>query len=514
MPRSFFAERFRNRREREGTRIAPSCHFSATLPAGFGSRDSELKLDLAGSRKRPRLVFGLGQRRAKIPHSGMRVLIVDDEAGIRRTTRIAVETNGHSATEAGTGARAVKLLEEESFDACFLDLKLGSEDGLAVLDKLLKAQPSLAVIMFTAYANIATAVEAMRRGAFDFIPKPFTPEQIRGVLAKIDQKRAIEHRVQSLETQLADASPPVDLESAEPAVQRAFEIAFKAAETQATILILGPSGTGKSVLAREVHKRGAQRDAAFVTVNCPSLSRELLESELFGHVKGSFTGAVSDTMGKVAAAEGGTLFLDEIGELPLEIQPKLLRLLQEREYERVGEARVRRANVRLIAATNRNLAEEVRAGRFREDLFYRLNVITIALPGLHDRPADLLRFADNYRQFFAARLGKRIAPFSPAVVSALTAYKWPGNLRELRNVIERAAILAPGNAIELADLPEELGAANGPTIEVGAHVSIDVLEAEHIRRVLRTTRNLDEAARTLGIDPATLYRKRQKLGLV
>ncbi|HYD82646.1 MAG TPA: sigma 54-interacting transcriptional regulator, partial [Opitutus sp.] len=205
---------------------------------------------------------------------------------------------------------------------------------------------------------------------------------------------------------------------------------------------------------------------------------------------------------------------DEIGELPLEIQPKLLRLLQEREYERVGEARVRRANVRLIAATNRNLAEEVRAGRFREDLFYRLNVITIALPGLHDRPADLLRFADNYRQFFAARLGKKIAPFSPAVVSALTAYKWPGNLRELRNVIERAAILAPGNAIELADLPEELGAAGGPAIEVGAHVSIDALEAEHIRRVLRTTRNLDEAARTLGIDPATLYRKRQKLGLV
>jgi NtrC-family two-component system response regulator AlgB len=368
--------------------------------------------------------------------------------------------------------------------------------------------------MFTAYANIATAVEAMRRGAFDFIPKPFTPDQIRGVLTKVEKARALESRVQSLETQLADTSPAVDLESNEPAVQRAFEIAFKAAETPASILILGPSGTGKSVLAREVHRRSAQKDAAFVTVSCPSLSRELLESELFGHVKGSFTGAVSDTMGKVAAADGGTLFLDEIGELPLEIQPKLLRLLQEREYERVGESKSRRANVRVIAATNRALGDEVRAGRFREDLFYRLNVITIALPGLHDRPTDLRQFAESYRKFFADRIAKKITGFSPAVMSAFASYKWPGNLRELRNVIERAVILAPGNLIELADLPEEFGGQANPAITVGARVTLEALEAEHIRRTLATTRNLDEAARTLGIDPATLYRKRQKLGLL
>lgn len=444
----------------------------------------------------------------------MRVLIVDDEAGIRRTTRIAVETAGHAATEAPGGARALKLVEDESFDVCFLDLKLGGDDGLEVLAKLLKARPTLAVVMFTAYANVATAVEAMRRGAFDFLPKPFTPDQIRGVLAKIEKNRALESRVQSLETQLADTSPPVDLESTEPAVQRAMEIAFKAAETPATILVLGPSGTGKSVLAREVHKRSLQRDAAFVTVNCPSLSRELLESELFGHVKGSFTGAVADTMGKVAAADGGTLFLDEIGELPLEIQPKLLRLLQEREYERVGEARVRRANVRLIAATNRNLAEEVRAGKFREDLYYRLNVISITLPGLHERPGDLVGFAESYRRFFTDRVGKKLKRFSPAVISAFGAYRWPGNLRELRNVIERAVILAQGETIELVDLPEEFGAAANSAVEVGARVTLDELEAEHIRRILATSRNLDEAARTLGIDPATLYRKRQKLGLL
>ena len=444
----------------------------------------------------------------------MRILIVDDEPAIRKTTRLAVETGGHSAAEAPNALRALKAVDEEAFDAVFLDLKLGTDDGLEVLAKLLKAQPSLAIVMFTAYANIATAVEAMRRGAFDFLPKPFTPDQIRGVLAKIEKTRALETRVRSLENQLAAESPPIDLESAEPLTRRAIEIAFKAAASSANILILGPSGTGKSVLAREIHQRSAQRTAAFVTVSCPSLSRELLESELFGHVKGSFTGAVIDTFGKVAAADGGTLFLDEIGEMPLEIQPKLLRLLQEREYERVGEAKPRRANVRVIAATNRALADEVKAGRFREDLFYRLNVIGVTLPGLCDRPADLARFADTYRRFFAARLGKKVTGFAPAVEAAFAAYRWPGNLRELRNVIERAVILAGGETIELADLPEEFGAKPDLAIAVGARVTLDALETEHMRRILARARNLDEAARILGIDPATLYRKRQKLGLL
>ncbi|MES2691895.1 MAG: sigma-54 dependent transcriptional regulator [Verrucomicrobiota bacterium] len=444
----------------------------------------------------------------------MRILIVDDEAGIRKTTRIAIETAGHEAAEAPSGSRALKAVEEEQFDIVFLDLKLGADDGLEVLTKLLKAQPGLNVVMFTAYANIATAVEAMRKGAYDFVPKPFTPDQIRGILAKIEKTRVLQSKVRSLESDLAASAPPVDLESTEPPTQHALEIAFKAADTQATILVLGPSGTGKSVLAREIHKRSAQRDAAFVTVSCPSLSRELLESDLFGHVKGSFTGAVADTMGKVAAADGGTLFLDEIGEMPLEIQPKLLRLLQEREYERVGEAKVRHANVRVIAATNRNLGEEARAGRFREDLYYRLNVISVILPGLRDRPADLVRFAENYRRFFADRLGKRISGFSPAVMTAFAGYKWPGNLRELRNVIERAVILSSGELIEMGDLPEEFGAQLDPGIAVGSRVTIDALEAEHIRRILSISRNLEEAARTLGIDPATLYRKRQKLGLL
>jgi NtrC-family two-component system response regulator AlgB len=444
----------------------------------------------------------------------MRILIVDDEAGIRKTTRIAIETAGHEAVEAPNAARALKAVEEDSFDVVLLDLKIGADDGLEVLARLLKLQPSLIVVMFTAYANVATAVEAMRRGAYDFVPKPFTPDQIRAILAKIEKTRVLQSKVRSLENELAAESPPVDLEAGDAATRQAVEVAFKAADTPATILILGPSGTGKSVLAREIHRRSGQRDAAFVTVSCPSLSRELLESDLFGHVKGSFTGAVADTMGKVAVADGGTLFLDEIGEMPLEIQPKLLRLLQEREYERVGEAKVRRANVRVIAATNRSLAEDVKAGKFREDLFYRLNVISVALPGLHDRPEEIARFADTYRQFFAGRLGKRIIGFSPEVVGAFAGYRWPGNLRELRNVVERAVILASKEAIEMSDLPEEFRSKPESGVAVGARVTIDELEAEHIRRILAISRNLEEAARTLGIDPATLYRKRQKLGML
>jgi two-component system, NtrC family, response regulator AlgB len=444
----------------------------------------------------------------------MRVLIVDDEPSIRKITGLAVESMGHEVFAAPNGARALKALEDNACDACFLDVNLGTEDGLVVLEKLQKAQAGLVVIMFTAYANIATAVEAMRRGAFDFIPKPFTPDQIRQVLDKVARTRKLEQKVRQLESQITEETPGLDLTSAEPAMQKLLQIAFKAAETPATVLILGPSGTGKSVLAREVHRRSAQKENAFITVNCPSLSRELLESELFGHVKGSFTGAVNDTMGKVAAADGGTLFLDEIGELPLEIQPKLLRLLQEREYERVGEPKIRKANVRVIAATNRNLVDEVKAGRFREDLYYRLNVINVTLPGLRDRPADLMRMAENYRAFFNERMGKRITSFSPAVKEAFVRYGWPGNLRELRNVIERAVILAGSEAIEPADLPEEFSHQADSSIAVGARVTIDALETEHIRRILATARNLDEAAKTLGIDPATLYRKRQKLGLI
>lgn len=427
---------------------------------------------------------------------------------------MVVEAAGHAVDEAPTAPRALKAVADDDFSVVFLDLNLAGDSGLDVLTKMLETKPDLSVVIFTAFANIATAVEAMRRGAFDFVPKPFTPDQIRAVLGKVVKNRTLEKRVKALETQIAEDAPAVTLESEEPLMQRALEVAFKAAPTAATLLILGPSGTGKSVLAREVHKRSTRSEAAFVTVNCPSLSRELLESELFGHVKGAYTGATTDTQGKVASAEGGTLFLDEIGEVPLEIQPKLLRLLQEREYERVGEARSRKADVRMIAATNRNLADEVKQGRFREDLFYRLNVISVPLPGLRERRGDLLRLAEGYEKYFSARMGKRVSGFSPAVEKAFLDYPWPGNLRELRNIVERAVILTLDSKIQIHDLPEDFTGHPDNSVAVGARVTLDELETEHIRRILQLAKNLDEAARLLGIDPATLYRKRQKLGLI
>jgi NtrC-family two-component system response regulator AlgB len=335
------------------------------------------------------------------------------------------------------------------------------------------------------------------------------------VLNRLVEAHRLRERVADLESRLSSDSPGVELSSAEPAMQRVFEVVSKAAATPATILLLGESGTGKTVLARAIHGSSLQKENAFVTVNCPSLSRELLESELFGHVKGAFTGAASDTVGKVALADGGTLFLDEIGELPREIQPKLLRLLQEKEYERVGEAKTRRADVRVIAATNRELDKAVKEGRFREDLYYRLNVISVVVPPLRDRLADLTTIARNYLQFFARQCGKSVRGFSKEAEQALRAYSWPGNLRELRNVIERAVILAGQDEIGLSDLPEKMSepvtGAEASGVQVGARISLEALENEHIARVSKQVATLEEAARVLGIDPATLYRKRKKM---
>jgi NtrC-family two-component system response regulator AlgB len=324
----------------------------------------------------------------------------------------------------------------------------------------------------------------------------------------------LESHVEELEARVRSIVPEVDLQTREESFQQSLDVAFKAAGTEATILLRGESGTGKGVLAHAIHAQSRRASAPFVTVNCPSLSAELLESELFGHVRGAFTGAVKDTLGKVAAAEGGTLFLDEIGDLPLGLQPKLLRLLQEKRYERVGETRTRACDVRMLAATNRDLQSAVAAGAFREDLLYRLNVIEVVLPPLRARRKDIQPMAEHLLAFFARQAGKTVSQFTDEARDALLRYPWPGNVRELRNAIERGVILATGPAVGLAELPAQIGATLPPRVlEIGGSVTLDDLEAEHIRRVLSNTATLDHAASTLGIDPSTLYRKRKKYGL-
>jgi NtrC-family two-component system response regulator AlgB len=445
----------------------------------------------------------------------MDILIVDDEASIRRATSLALDAAGHYVETAENGTVALKSLKETSFDLVLLDLYLGEESGLQILETIRRDHPGVHVVIFTANATIPNAIEATRLGAVDFLEKPFSPDQLRQALKRIATLRTLERKVEELTTEVRTQAPPALGVSKNPGLQRQLDVLFRAADTQASILILGESGTGKSMIARAIHDQSPFRDKPFVTVSCPSLSRELLESDLFGHVKGSFTGAMRDTWGKVKAAEGGTLFLDEIGELPIEIQPKLLRLLQEREYERLGETTPRKANVRVIAATNRDLKQWAAEGRFREDLFYRLNVISATMPPLRDRPEDLVACAESFLKFFAGQFRRNVRRFSPAAMAAVRSHSWPGNIRELRNAIERAVILAEGDEITPRDLPEASATAsaiNGHEqgAEVGQRISIEKLECEHIRRIMAATDSLQEAAEVLGIDAATLYRKRKR----
>jgi two-component system, NtrC family, response regulator AlgB len=456
----------------------------------------------------------------------MDILIVDDEKSIRLTTSIALESDGHYVETAEDGTVALRRIKEENYDLVFLDLRLGDEDGLEILQKILVMKPQQLVTIFTAHASISNAVKATQMGAFDYLEKPFTPDQLRTILIKAQKALRtqgeviqLKEAVKELKSEVRHSSPPLRFSSEDPKTRVEFDVLFRAAATTASILILGESGTGKSVIAREIHDRSHLKDKPFVTVSCPSLSKELLESVLFGHMKGSFTGAIKDTWGKIHAADGGTLFLDEIGELPMEIQPKLLRLLQEREYERLGENKVREANVRVIAATNRDLVSSIRAGDFREDLYYRLNVISVTVPPLRVRPADLAAFAKDYLTFFASQMGRKINGFSDSGHQALMRHPWPGNLRELRNAIERAAILARGGQIEAEDLPQPSAftpsgsAQESGALGIGGEHSMEEIELAHLTKVLDWAPSLHDAANVLGIDKATLYRKRKRYGI-
>ena len=391
----------------------------------------------------------------------MHILVVDDEPNIRRTLRIALEADGHTVEEAGDGQAAIRAAERRAFEVALVDLRLGSESGLDLLGTLKQEHPRLAGIIITAHASIATAVEAMRRGAFDYLPKPFTPSDVRAVLDRVVRDRGLRDRLAVLEERVRSEVPEVELDSPDAFIQRVMSQARVVAPTEAAVLIRGENGTGKGVLARMLHAWSKRADGPFVTVSCPSLSAELLESDLFGHARGAFTGAVRDVTGKVAAAEGGTLFLDEVGDLPPPLQPKLLRFLQERRYERVGETVTRSADVRIVTATNRNIEAAVSSGAFREDLLYRLNVIELTLPPLRAR-SDIDRLASHFLAFFARQSGRDLTGFTTQAREALVRYAWPGNLRELRNAVERAAILSAGPEVGLADLPERIaGPASG-----------------------------------------------------
>ncbi len=456
----------------------------------------------------------------------MDVLIIDDDPGIRNSTRAAIEAEGHYVEIAEDAGSAKLRLKEEKFDLLLVDMRLGEASGLDLLREVIQRNPAQLGVIFTAYASVQTAVEATKAGAFDYLAKPFSPDDLRGILVKAQKALKVNQRVTRLETTVSElksevsrSTPPARFESNDPMMQAALDTLFRAADTPASILILGESGTGKSVIARSLHERSHLASEPFVTISCPSLSKELLESELFGHVKGAFTGAVRDKWGKVHAADGGTLFLDEIGELPPEIQPKLLRLLQEREYERLGENKTRKSNVRIIAATNRDLRKSVTDGEFREDLYYRVNVISVELPPLRARKGDLMSFAEDYVKHFSEQSGRPVDGFSESAREYLMSYPWPGNLRELRNAIERATILCPGRSIRREDFPSDLPPMPPGREEAlselvpGGDVTIAELECEHIRRVVERTSNLQDAARMLGIDKATLYRKRKRLNM-
>ncbi|WP_434457293.1 sigma-54-dependent response regulator transcription factor AlgB [Stutzerimonas urumqiensis] len=444
------------------------------------------------------------------PELSGRILLVDDEAAILRTFRYCLEDRGYTVVTAASAAQAEAILQRQVFDLCFLDLRLGEDSGLDVLAHMRVVAPWMRVVIVTAHSAIDTAVDAMQAGAADYLVKPCSPEQLRLAAAKQLEVRQMAARLEALEGEVQKRSDALGSNS--PVMMGILETARQVADTDANILILGESGTGKGELAHAIHNWSRRAKKACVTINCPSLSADLMESELFGHNRGAFTGATESTLGRVNQADGGTLFLDEIGDFPLALQPKLLRFIQDKEYERVGDPVTRRADVRILAATNLNLEDMVREGRFREDLLYRLNVITLKLPPLRERPEDIVTLAERFLAHFVKSYGRPARGLSDEALAALRAYRWPGNVRELRNVIERASIICPQALIELSHLG--LGgqaASNAPRI--GEPLSLEELEKAHIAGVLATSDTLEQAARTLGIDASTLYRKRKQYGL-
>ncbi len=449
----------------------------------------------------------------------VRILVVDDEEIVRESLAGWLDKDGYTVEQAADGPSALARLRVQPFSVLIADLKMPGMDGLTVQAEARKLQPDLAVVIMTAYATVDTAVTAMKQGAFDYLVKPFDPEELSMMMQKIVAQQELVRENAVLRKALKKEHRLHDLASKAPAMQAVFDLARSAARSNSTILVLGESGSGKEVLARAIHAESPRAEGPFVEVSCAALTETLLESELFGHEKGSFTGATARRKGKFEVAHKGTLFLDEVGDIGPKLQLDLLRVLEERRFQRIGGNETVEVDVRIIAATNKDLPRAVAAGTFREDLFYRLNVIPIRLPPLRERREDIPLLVEHFVERLSAELGREIEGVSAEAMNALMAQPWPGNVRELRNVLERGAVVARGPIIELVDLGLAPPAARVPEGTRPATVSspdesLDEVERRHIAAVLAHTGfNVSQSARVLGVDRVTLYNKMRKYGL-
>ena len=432
-------------------------------------------------------------------------LVVDDDPHVRQSLRVCLEGTCERVLGVGTPAGALEAAARAHFDVVLLDAWIGSTSGLALLPALQRSERT-SVIVLGPDSSLEPAVEAMKLGASDYLPKPLCPDRVRSAVRRLLDERDEERP--SVEPAAAD----VFFETESATFRSFLATAERAATADCVVLLRGESGTGKNVLAEWMHAKSRRREGPFVAVNCPSLAGELMASTLFGHRRGAFTGAVNDALGKVQEAHGGTLFLDEIGDLSLDAQARVLRFLHDRTYERVGEARAERADVRILAATNRDLDAQTRSGAFREDLLFRLDVITLTLPPLRERgEIDVLALARHFLALALARHGRPNMSMTADAEHAIAAHRWPGNLRELRHAIERAVVLAPSLVIEPGDLGIDRATRLAP--EVGAAVTLEEVEREHIARILARAPSVDAAARLLRSESTTLQRKRRRYGL-